>query len=258
MDLNFKIVLRSCLVMSSSRGKTKIQKEILDQVLNLFEKRRQDPARDEQLSDAARKRSYARETQQKSGGKYEPSTNFYKVFSTLVGEQTHAQKIVPQSKEDKAENVTRGLKKKPDVSQELKKTKKEEEKLEKTNRPVQLSFFERLSPRTKDEDETEHVLREFDKKPDLSREKQKTEKQEEKPEKANRSTQPSVFEMMSRRRKEGDETEHVTQDLNKKPDFSQEQKKTERQGEKIAETDRSAQLSVFERLSRKRKEEKHS
>ena len=238
--------------MSSSRDKTKIQKEILDPVLNFFEKEREDAAREKQRDDA-RKRPYSREAQRKPEGKYEPSTNFYNVFSKLVGEQLPAQKIDQQSKEDETEQVTRRRdpEKKPDVSQELEKTKKDEEK--KTDSSAPPSIFERLSPRTKDEDETEQVLWEHDKKPDLSPEKQKTGIQEERLEKTDSPLQSSLFEMFSRRGKEGDETEQITQDLDKTPDVSQELEKPVKQVEKL-ETDSSAPPSVFELLSRRKKE----
>lgn len=189
-----------CLVMSSSRDKTKIQKEILDQVLSLYEKRQEDATREETLKDAARRRPSPQKPQEKPRG-YEPSPNFYEVFSKLVGEQTPPQEIVHQSKENEIKPVTLSLDKEIDVSQEMQKTEKQEKRLEKTHRTGQPSIFERLYRRSRDDDEVEDVTRVLEK-PDVSKELKKSEKQGEELKETNKSTQISVFERLSRRKKE--------------------------------------------------------
>lgn len=141
--------------MSNSYHKTKIQKEILDSVLNLYKKREEDVARNEKENeDANGKKSYVEEAQQDSEDRYVPSTGFYKIFSQIVGEQKLecAQRDVHQSNEKETEQVTHNLNNKTGFSQELKKTENYDEKIEKTNSTIKTSVFEVLSHRTKKED----------------------------------------------------------------------------------------------------------
>lgn len=245
-----------------SGSKTKIQKEILDEVLKFYGKRREEEAERDIREDAGSRLS-SREAQQDSSGRYEPGGDFYKVLSKLVGKYDPDQMVIHRSPEKKAIPITQDLDKKSDLSQKLERTEKHEEKTGQTSSATRFLDDKMLSHRGK-EDEKKSFLGFLERRPDLSQEPQRDMRAREKGknEGITKSSQPSVFERLSRANVEEEfkETEHVDQNLSKKPDYSKEMEKVEKKEEELDKTTSYIQPSIFQRIALAREEEelKHS
>lgn len=237
--------------LSMSGSKTKIQKEILDEVLKFYGKRREEEAERDIREEDAGIRLSPREAQQDSSGRYEPGGDFYKVLSKLVGKYDPDQMVIHRSPEKKAIPITQDLDKKADLSQKLERTEKHEEKTGQTSSATRFLDDEMLSHRGK-EDEKKSFLGFLERRPDLSQEPQRG---------ITKISQPSVFERLTRAHVEEDfkETEHVNQNLSKKPDYSKEMEKVEKKEEVLDKTTSYIQPSIFQRIALAREEElKHS
>lgn len=128
----------------------------MDQTLSHFKRQREDHPG---------KQPSTREIEQKPEEVYEPSANFYKVFSQIMGEKLKASKNVKlnekpkfnnhnltgetphKSKEDEAEHIKQNSNKKHETSQTIRKTVEPEQKEENTSKLAKPSVFERLSHR---------------------------------------------------------------------------------------------------------------
>ena len=235
-----------------SGSKTKIQKEILDEVLKFYEKRREDETEREIREEDSGSRLSSKEAQQDSSGRYEPEGDFYKVLQKLFGKYDPDQMVIHRSPEKKAIPITQDLDKKSDLSQKLERTEKREEKTDQTSSGTRFLDDKMLSHRRK-EDEKKSSLGFLERRPDLSQEPQRDMRTREKGKNdgITKSSQPSVFERVSRAHMEEDfkETEHVNQNLSKKPDYSKAMEKVEIKEEELDKTTSYIQPSIFQRLA---------
>jgi len=182
--------------MSTQHRRT-IAKEIVEQTLSHFKK---------QKESAAVKPPIVQEVKSRPEEKYEPSTNFYKVFSEMIGERSKESEHPKlrenprlkslskdddnQSKEEGAMQSEQNLNQKIDLPQPPQKVDEPKSKEENANKPQQPSVFERLSHTSNEEapqPEREEVQEQVSHK----------EIKQEEPAKSTRSV--SIFEKLSRR-----------------------------------------------------------
>jgi len=181
--------------MSSKQRRT-IAKEIVDQTLSHFKKQRES---------ATVEQPRTREVERKPEKKYEPSTNFHKVFSEIMGGKTKASKNIKLNENPKLNSL-----------------------------PVKIDQQSKKN-------ETEHITQSFNEKPDLPQAPQKTAEPENREESIIKPAQPSVFERLARQKNaenaHHEQEENAAQDPNKK----NEEEKT---------VNPTAPISVFQKLSR--------
>jgi len=138
----------------SSKHRNTIAKEIVDQTLSHFKKQREDSA-------AAAKQPRSQEVVRKPQAKYEPSANFVRTFSEIIGEKTKTNndvklsgnprltslslKAAQQNKESETKDTGETSNEKPDLPQALAQTLVPEHKEEAISKPAQHSIFQRLS-----------------------------------------------------------------------------------------------------------------
>jgi len=182
--------------MSTQHRRT-IAKEIVEQTLSHFKKQKESPAV---------KTAIVQEVKSKPEKKYEPSTNFYKVFSEMIGEKSKESEDPKlsenprlkslskdddnQSKEEGAMQSAQNLNQKLDLPQPPQKADEPKSKEENANKPHQPSVFERLS----------HASIEETPQPEREEAQEQVSHKEIKQEEPAKSTRTvSVFEKLSRR-----------------------------------------------------------
>ncbi|MEM3041833.1 MAG: hypothetical protein QXG97_07425 [Nitrososphaerota archaeon] len=182
--------------MSTQHRRT-IAKEIVEQTISHFKKQKESP----QVKPATV------QVVSKPEEKYEPSTNFHRVFSEVIGAKSkesgnsqvnetprlksESKDINDQSKEEETMKSVQNLNERPDLPQQPRKPDEPENKEGNANKPHQPSVFERLS-RASIKETSEPKQEEAQ--AEVFNEKAKQEEQ------VNKQTRPvSVFEKLSRR-----------------------------------------------------------
>jgi len=182
----------------SSKQRRIIAKEIVDQTLSHFKKQRED-------SVARAKEPRSQEVVRKPKPKYEPSANFVKTFSEIMGEKTNPSndvklsenprlkslslKDAQQSRESEMKDTARGPNEKPYLPQAPAQTAVPEHKEEVASRPAQPSIFQRLSRQEPAENSAHDPEQEA---------KQSPGKEDAKKETVSPNARVSVFERLSR------------------------------------------------------------
>jgi len=179
----------------SSKHHGNIAKEIVDQTLSHFKKIREE--------NAAVKQSHPQEVERKPQPKYEPSANFVKTFSEIMGEKAKVSNDVKLSENPRlkslslkvdpnrgteTEDAEKTFNEKTDPPQAPVQTVVSEHKEEDTNKPPQPSIFERMSRRESAENAPQEP----------EEEKQSTNKEDAQKETVNSNPRISVFEKLSR------------------------------------------------------------
>jgi len=88
----------------SETNSSSVQKEILEPVKRYFERQREEDAQRRETKEAAKEISETKD--RKLEGRYEPSSDFYKIFSNLIGNKPEESKeAVTQRAQDTEEKV---------------------------------------------------------------------------------------------------------------------------------------------------------
>jgi len=187
--------------MSTQHRRT-IAKEIVEQTISHFKKQKEGPAE---------KPAIVQEVKSKPEEKYEPSTNFHRIFSEMFGEKSKENKSPELSENPRLKSQSRdvdnqskeegtmqegtmqsvqNLNQRLDPPQPPQKVDEPKSKEEDANKPHQPSVFERLS----------HASIEETPQPKQEQAQEQVSHREIKQEEPAKSTRPvSVFERLSRR-----------------------------------------------------------